>query len=295
MQSFLELVIAGLSLGGIYALLAFALSLTISTTRILNISHGVFFVWGGAIFVILSQRLELSLGLSTLLLIAFFLVAAYLFQWVIVKTLLGKSTQFLAIGSILATFGLALFMETILGHSWVTYVDPYPVFSLSLAGFPINLGGVALSGSRLIILAFVVIVVVAFHLFLHNTSLGKAARAMAQNYDGFLIIGLNPYRVAMILFSVAIVATAISGAFYILAVPLDPYQGLSLSLKSFTVVILAGVGSLPGTLIAGVILGLAEVFTSQFLGAVWAPVVSLAILFSVLLVKPTGLFGKGIY
>jgi len=261
----LELVIGGLSLGGIYALLAFAMSLTISTTRVLNVAHGVFFVWGGA------------------------------FERGIVRTLLGRSHQMLLVGSIMATFGLGLSMESALGYGWVTFVDPYPVFSSPLAMFPIRLGDVALSGSRLVILAFVVVTVMSFHLFLQKTFLGKGARAMAQNFDGFLVIGLNPYRLSMILFTLAIMATAISGAFYVLAVPLNPYEGLPLTLKSFTVVILAGVGNLPATLVAGALLGVAEVATSQFLGTVWAPAVSLAVLFLVLVVKPTGLFGKGVY
>ena len=295
MQPILELVIAGLALGGIYALLAFAMSITISTTRILNLSHGVFFVWGAAVFVMLTQYWKVPLVLAVPILLAFFIGTAFLFQWGVVRVLLGKPTHFLLIGSILATFGLALSMESVLGHAWVTFVDPFPQFSLSLAVFRVDLGGVAISGSRLVILALVLVLVLGFHFFLHRTFLGKAARAMAQSYDGFLIIGLNPYRVTTILFTVAIVATAISGAFYVLALPLDPYMGLPLTLKSFTVVILAGVGSLPGTLIAGAILGLAEVFTALLLGDIWAPVVSLAILFTVLLVRPTGLFGKGEY
>ena len=291
----LELIISGLSLGGIYALLAFAMSLTISTTRVLNVAHGVFFVWGGATFVILSQRLNLHPALAIVILAGLFLVFALLFQWGIVRTLLGRSVHLLLVGSIMATFGLALSMESMLGYSWVTFVDPYPVFSSSLAMFPVHLGAVSLSGSRLVILVFVLVTVMGFHLFLQKTFLGKGARAMAQNFDGFLVIGLNPYRLSLILFTLAIVATAISGAFYVLAVPLNPYEGLPLTLKSFTVVILAGVGNLPATLIAGGLLGIAEVVTSQFLGTVWAPAVSLAVLFLVLVFKPTGLFGKGVY
>ncbi len=291
----LELIISGLSLGGIYALLAFAMSLTISTTRVLNVAHGVFFVWGGAFFVILSQRLNLHPALSLLILTALFFGFALLFEWGIVRSLLGRSVHLLLTGSIMATFGLGLSMESALGYSWVTFVDPYPVFSSSLAMFPVTLGGVSLSGSRLVILAFVLLMVTGFHLFLQKTFLGKGARAMAQNFDGFLVIGLNPYRLSRILFTLAIVATAISGAFYVLAVPLNPYEGLPLTLKAFTVVILAGVGNLPATLVAGTVLGLAEVITSQFLGSVWAPAVSLTILFLVLVFKPTGFFGKGVY
>jgi len=291
----LELIISGLSLGGIYALLAFALSLTISTTRILNVAHGVFFVWGGAIFVVLSQHLKLNPVLSLLILTAVFFGFALAFQRAIVSPLLGRSVQLLLIGSIMATFGLALSMESALGYTWVTYVDPYPVFTSSLAMFPLTLGGVALSGSRLVILAFVLVMVIGSHLFLQKTFMGKGARAMAQNFDGFVVIGLDPYRLSRILFTLAIMATAVSGAFYVLAVPLNPYEGLPLTLKAFTVVILAGVGNLPATLVAGGVLGLAEVITSQFLGTVWAPAVSLAILFLVLVFRPTGLFGKGVY
>ena len=291
----LELVISGLSLGGIYALLAFALSLTISTTRILNVAHGVFFVWGGAFFVILSQRLKLHPAPSIVILTLFFFAFALLFQWAVVRPLLGRSVHLLLVGSIMATFGLGLSMESALGYGWVTYVDPYPVFTSSLAMFPVTVGAVSLSGSRLVILAFVLLMVTGFHLFLQKTFWGKSARAMAQNFDGCLVVGLNPYRLSLILFTLAIMATAVSGAFYVLAVPLNPYEGLPLTLKSFTVVILAGVGNLPATLVAGAVLGLAEVITSQFLGTVWAPAVSLAILFLVLVFKPTGFFGKGVY
>ena len=290
-----ELVIGGLSLGGIYTLVAFAMSLTISTTRILNVAHGVFFVWGGAVFVILSQRLGLHPVVSIAILVALFFALALLFEWSIVRPLLGRSVHLLLVGSILATFGLAQSMESALGYGWVTWVDPYPVFSSSLVMFPVSLGGVSLSGSRLVILAFVLVMVTAFHLFLQKTFMGKGARAMAQNFDGFVVIGLNPYRLSMILFALAIVATAISGAFYVLAVPLNPYEGLPLTLKAFTVVVLAGVGNLPATLVAGTVLGIAEVITSQFFGSIWAPAVSLTILFLVLVVRPTGFFGKGVY
>src|SRR2546426_12558804 len=98
----LELIISGLSLGGLYALLAFSLSLTISTTRILNVAHGVFFVWGGAFFVVCSQRLGLHPALSILLLTAFFFLFAVGFQWAIVRPLLGRSVHLLLVGSIMA-------------------------------------------------------------------------------------------------------------------------------------------------------------------------------------------------
>jgi branched-chain amino acid transport system permease protein len=114
---------------------------------------------------------------------------------------------------------------------------------------------------------------------------------MAQNLEAFLIIGLNPERIAMLMVVIAILATGLCGILYILVIPLDAYQGLPITLKALTIVILAGVGSLPGTLVAGVLLGLAEVTASYFFGAIWAPMVGFTILFVVLLFRPTGLFG----
>lgn len=122
----LELVISGLALGGIYALLAFALSLTISTTRILNVAHGVFFVWGGAFFVLFSQHLKLHPALAILILTACFFAFALVFQWGIVRPLLGRSVHLLLIGSIMATFGLGLSMESALGSSATTWPWGWP-------------------------------------------------------------------------------------------------------------------------------------------------------------------------
>src|SRR5262249_26711835 len=152
-------------------------------------------------FVAFSQRLGLGPVLSVVCLTIVFFAFALAFQWGIVRPLLGRSVHRLLVGSIMATFGLGLSMESSLGYAWVTYVDPYPVFSSSIAMLPVTLGPVALSGSRLVILAFVLVTVTGFHLFLQKTFLGKGARAMAQSFDGFLVTGLNPYRLSLILFT----------------------------------------------------------------------------------------------
>jgi branched-chain amino acid transport system permease protein len=145
-----------------------------------------------------------------------------------------------------------------------------------------------------VILLLVMLMMLGFYLFLQKTFLGRSARAMAQNIEGFLIIGLNPERTAGFIVLLAIVVSGLAGVLYILAIPLNPFEGLPLTLKALTVIILAGVESLPGILAASVLLGLAEITGSYFLGSVWAPVIGYATLFLVLLIRPTGLFGRGI-
>jgi branched-chain amino acid transport system permease protein len=288
----LQLVIAGLSLGGIYALLSFSFSLIISTTRILNVAHGVFFVWGAGVMAFFWLYLKLSPLFAFPILLLFSALLGFLFFWGVVRTLMRLGAHQLLGGSVLATFGLALAMESLLGAGWTKFVDPQPTFLLPVNLGPLTLWGATISGNRLMVLILAGLIILGFHLFLKKTFFGRGARAMAQNMEGFLIIGLNPQRVAMLITVVAILATILSGILYILVVPIDAYAGLPLTLKAITIVVLAGVGSLPGTLAAGVLLGLAEVTASYFLGAIWSPVIGFAILFLVLLIRPTGLFGR---
>ncbi len=292
MRLFFQLLIAGLSLGGIYALLSFSFSLIISTTRILNIGHGPFVVWGAGIIAILLLHLKLSPFLAFPILLALFAGLGLLFFWGIVRVLIKQGPHYLLSGSVLATFGLALAMESALGAGWTAFIDPHPTFLLPLNLAPLELWGMAVSSNRLIVLLLVGLMILGFHLLLRKTFFGRGARAMAQNLEAFLIIGLNPERIAMLMVVIATLATGLCGILYILVIPLDAYQGLPITLKALTIVILAGVGSLPGTLVAGVLLGLAEVTASYFFGAIWAPMVGFTILFVVLLFRPTGLFGR---
>ena len=290
-QILLELVLGGISLGGIYALMAFALSLALATTHILNIAHGSFMVMGAALSTLLLKHLGVPpvVGLGVLILV--FALVGWSFESVCVRPLLGRAPERILIGSILITFGFALTFEAVLGFYWAKLVDPQPTFSLSVAMPRLSLWGVSLSGTRLAILAFVCVAVLLFHLFLRKTSIGKMARAIAQDYEGALILGVNPRVVSVTIFTLGLLATAFSGLFFILATPLNPHDGLRLTLIAMTVLVIGGVGSLPGALLAGILLGIAEVFTAFIAGAVWSPVISVLVFFVVLLLRPEGLAG----
>ncbi len=292
MELIIHLIVSGLSLGGIYALLSFSFSLIISTTRILNIAHGVFFIYGAAVcsILVIHSKMHLLIAIPALLVVFIFL--ACLFYWGIVNILLKKGSHYLLSGSILATFGLALAMESIIADAWVAFINPQPTFLLPMELPPLNLGGIIIPSNRLLVILIGGLMIVCIHLIMKKTFFGKSARAMAQSMEGFLILGLNPQRVTFLMIVTAVLATSLSGILYSLVIPLEAFEGLPLTLKALTVVILAGIGSLPGTILAGVLLGMAEVIGSYFLGAVWAPVIGFAILFLVLLVRPTGLFGR---
>jgi len=290
-QTLLELVVGGISLGGIYALMSLALSLALATTNILNVAHGTFLVMGAALstFLLKDTGLPWAAGLAAL--IALCALVGWLFERVCVRPLLGRAPDRALVGSILITFGFALAFEAALGFYWAKFVDPQPTFSLPVTMPPFALFGVSLSGTRLAILAFVGVAVLLFHLFLTRTPMGKMAWAIAQDYDGALVLGINPQAVSVAIFTLGILATALSGLFFILASPLGPHDGLRLTLIAMTVIVIGGVGSLPGVLVGGVLLGLGDVFTAFLVGAVWSPVTYVLVFFVVLLLRPEGLAG----
>lgn len=290
-QILLELALGGISLGGVYALMALALSLGLATTNILNVAHGSFLVLGAALSTLFLRHLGLHPAASLIVLVLVFALIGWAFEAVCVRPLLGKPPERVLVGSILITFGFALAVEAMLAFYWAKFVDPQPTFSLPVVLPRVALAGVSLSTTRLAILAFVCAAVLLFHLFLRRTAVGKMARAIAQDYEGALILGINPRVVSMTIFTLGLLTTALSGLFFILATPLGPHDGLRLTLIALTVVVIGGVGSLPGALAGGMVLGIADVFTAFLVGAVWSPVTYVLVFFVVLLLRPEGLAG----
>lgn len=290
-QTLFELVLGGISLGGIYALMSLALSLALATTHILNVAHGGFMVIGAALSTYLLRHTGLPWAAALVVLVGLCGLAGWAFERICVRPLLGRPPARALVGSILITFGFALATEAALGFYWAKFVDPQPTFSLPVAMPRITLLGVSLSGTRLAILAFVGAAVLLFHLFLTRTPTGKMARAIAQDYEGALVLGINPRAVSVAVFTLGILATALSGLFFILASPLGPHDGVRLTLIALTVIVIGGVGSLPGVLVGGILLGLGDVFTAFLFGAVWSPVTYVLVFFVVLLLRPAGLAG----
>jgi branched-chain amino acid transport system permease protein len=288
---FFELLLGGVVLGGLYALMAFAFSVTLATTHILNVSHGVFMVLGAAFGTLLVGHLGVPLVLALVLVAAGFFLVGTLFQAVLVRPLSGRPPGEILVASILITFGLALALEALLGFYWARHIEPQPIFALTLKVPSFPLGDVVVSGPRAVVLAITAAAVGVFHLFLTRTRTGKELRAVSQNFAGALIVGVDPQRVSRQIFAIGIMAAAVAGAFYVMAIPLHPFEGIRLTLIAFTVTAVGGVGNLPGALWAGIGLGVAEVFTAFAIGSVWAPFMSLVVLFAVLLIRPAGLLG----
>lgn len=289
---FFELLLGGIVLGGLYALMAFAFSVTLATTHILNVSHGVFMVLGAAASTLLVRHLGVHLIPALVVVAAAFFVVGALFQVALARPLSGRPPGEILVASILVTFGLALALEALLGFYWARHIEPQPIFALTLRVPSIPIGDVVVSGPRAMVLLFTAAAVGLFHLFLTRTRTGKELRAVSQNVTGALIVGVDPQRISLWIFAIGIMAAAVAGAFFVMAIPLPPFEGIRLTLIAFTVTAVGGVGNLPGALWAGIALGVAEVFTAFWIGSVWSPLMSLLVLFGVLLVRPAGILGE---
>ncbi|MDQ7857330.1 MAG: branched-chain amino acid ABC transporter permease [Armatimonadota bacterium] len=291
---FLELLVGGLVVGGLYALMAFSFSLILATTHVLNVAHGVFMVLGAAASTLLVRHLGLGVVPAFGLVAAGFLLVGMIFEAVLLKPMAGRASGEVLVSSILVTFGLALALEAMLGFYWARHVEPQPIFALHPRISSFALGDVVVSGPRATVLGIVAVVVGVLHLLLTRTRIGKEARAVAQNLAGALVIGLNPRRVSRAVLTIGIAAAALSGGLFVMAIPLNPFEGLRLTMIAFTVSAAGGVGNLPGALAAGIALGLAEVFTGFWAGPIWSPMMSLLVLFAVLLLRPAAILtGQG--
>lgn len=288
----LELLTGGVVLGGLYALMAFGFSLALATTHVLNVAHGTLMVFGAALGTLLVRHVQLPFGIAACAVFATFLLVGWAFAAALLRRLVGGPPTQVLVGSILATFGAAMAGEALLGFYWARTIEPQPVFALDLGIPSFQVGDVVISGSRAVAFAFTAVAIGLLHLFLTRTRLGKEARAMSQNPVGAVVIGVEPRRVARVVIVLSVVAAALSGMVFVMAIPVTPYDGLRLTMVAFTIAVAGGVGNLPGALWAGAGLGVVEVVTAYWVGPVWSPVTYLLVMFAALLRRPAELLGR---
>jgi branched-chain amino acid transport system permease protein len=282
----IQVVIGGLLQGGMYALGAFGLSLVFGVLGILNVTHGDFLMLGG----LLCYGAYVALGLDPLVALAIvipvFFGVGCLFERFLIQPLLSKARHELLMGSILVTLGAALAIEDLVPFVWTQSFSgiPYTVPSLVI-------GGVVVPTLRLAILLGIVILTLMLHLFLRHTFAGIALRAMAENRQGAMLVGINLPRLSMLAFGIGTALVATAGVAHVMLYSITPTMGIPLTLKYLTVVVLGGLGSLLGSVFGGMVLGLSEALTSLYIGPEWAPTVAFLVLIVVLVTRPQGLFG----
>jgi branched-chain amino acid transport system permease protein len=282
----IQVLIGGFLQGGMYALGAFGLSLVFGVLGVLNVTHGDFLMLGG----LLCYGAYVALGLDPLVALAIVIPVFFglgcVFERVLIQPLLAKSPHELLIGSILVTLGAALAIEDLVPFVWTQSFSgiPYTVPSIVI-------GSVVIPTLRLAILSGILTLTLVLHIFLRHTFVGIALRAMTQNRQGAMVVGINLRRLSMLAFGIGTALVAAAGVAHVMLYSITPTMGIPLTLKYLTIVVLGGLGSLLGSVFGGMILGLSEALTSLYIGPEWAPTVAFIMLIVVLVTRPQGLFG----
>ncbi len=284
----LDVIIAGLLLGGIYALIAVGLSLQYGVARVLNISHGEFIMLGAFVTWGLYEGFGVNPLVSLVICGPIVLIIGFLLYRTLF-TRLRKSSESLAVfegRSMLAAFGLLFIIQNSALLVWGASIRGYAYLN-----FSVNFGGAVFAANRLVTLFFAVVIGLVFYLFLVHTRMGKAIRAAAQDPAAAGLMGVNISRVLALCFGFGALMAGFAGSLMSMCYTIQPTMGLEYTVVALIVVVLGGLGSIPGSFIGGFLLGLIGSIVSY-----WQPGLSLIayyVLFVVLLlVKPTGILGK---
>jgi branched-chain amino acid transport system permease protein len=285
---FLNAIIAGLLLGGFYAAVTAGISISFGMLDIVNIAHPAFIIVGSYIAYILNTTYGLDpIIVSIVVLPAFYALGAAIYQ---------VYYQFFEIRGQESLRGLAFFF----GLLFVTEVVLLLFFGVDYrsvdagyigANLPVG-GGIEIPLRLLVPCIVSLVMFAALQIFLGRTFIGRAVMAVSQDPLALRLMAVDPTRIKRIAFGISIATASMAGAFLIIIQPVIPSVGRDYIGRIFAICVLGGLGSLPGTLIAALLLGVAESLTATFYGPSWAPAVSFGILLFTLAVRPSGLLGR---
>jgi len=283
----IEAVVAGILLGSFYAAVSIGLSVAFGLLDVPHIAHPAFLVLGAYGAYLLGQHGLDPLLAGAVLTPLFFLGGVGVYR--LYHAAFERRGSDPGLRGLAFFFGVAFIVEVglILAFGVDQRMVEAPYIGKSLA-----VGGMRLPLRMLVPFAVALALTVALSLYLSRTFAGRAIKAVAQDQTALALMGADPVRVKQWAFGIATATCALAGALLIILGPVEPGLGRLYIGRTFCVAVLAGLGSLPGTLAAGLILGIAESVVLTSFGASWAPAVAFGILLLVLAVRPAGLFGR---
>ena len=283
----LNALIAGILLGGFYAAVTVGVSISFGILDIVNIAHPAFIIIGSYIAYIININLGIDpILISIIMLPAFYLLGAAVYQ--VYYELFEKYGQESLRG---LSFFFGLLFVTEVGLILVFGVD-YRYVEAWYIGPSWHFGAIDLPLRMLVPCLAALALFAALQLFLSYTFIGWAISAVAQDQLALRLMAASPTRIKRIAFGISIATTAVAGALLIIIQPVEPSIGREYIGRVFAICVLGGLGSLPGTLIGAMLLGIVESFTATCYGPSWAPAVSFGVLLLTLAFRPAGLLGR---
>ncbi len=268
----------------ILALTAIGFNLTFGISGVANFAYGAFYVMAAYGVWMLIHMAHLPYPLAVLISISLTTLAgALMYRFVIIR-IKGQT-----LSEVIATFGIGLaVLELFRYFGFVGFEYTLPVF----IDQSFMIGEAYVDAQRLVIVGFAVALIIALWLFTHFTHLGLAFRGIAQDERTSLTFGMDPDRIALMAVAFGAGFAAIAATVIVPLGSISPEEGYDVLIKALAVCIIGGLGSSGGVIIASVMIGFAERFTDSYIGSHWTMIVSLAALLLVLVIKPSGIFGK---
>ncbi|HKQ66136.1 MAG TPA: branched-chain amino acid ABC transporter permease [Methylomirabilota bacterium] len=280
-------VVAGILLGGFYAAVSLGVSLTFGLLDVVNIAHPAFVILGAYAAYVMNS----SFGLDPILTGVLFTPLFYLIGAGVYRIYYGSFERRgeESLRGLVFFFGLLFIIEVALS---LKYGVDYRMVEAAYIGKSIDLGGVGIAFRLLVPCLVGLAMTLALYLFLSRTFYGRAVMGVSQDQVALRLMGANPVRIKTIAFGLGIAAASLSGALLITISPVVPSTDRDYIGRVFAITVLGGLGSIGGTLVASIILGVAESLMATLFGPSWSLAVSFGILLLALAVRPAGLFGR---
>ncbi len=285
MELFFQQAFNGIMLGSTYAIVALGLTLVFGILHVPNFAHGNLYMLGAYVTFFLITLYNFGYWpavLGSMVVLALFGV---LVERVVFRSLRGQSH----INSFIAAIGALLFIEHMVTILWGPQAqripNPYPDH--------INVFGSSMSQQRVIVIIAAIVLIVLLQLFIKKTIVGTTIEAMAQDREGAALVGINVNRVSSLTFAISCALAAAAASLVAPIFIIEPTMGAILVMKAMVIIILGGMGSVPGAIIGGYILGLIEALGGGFISSAYKDVFAFGALVLILAIKPTGIFGKG--
>lgn len=284
---FLQQLMNGVTLGSTYSLVALGYTLIFGTLGIINMAHGEVFMIGAFIGLLLVRVAEFHLSLGIVGAAVAAAIVGLVLEFAALRPVRRHKSPMLV--TLISTIGFAMFLQN---FAQVVFGPQSQSFPAAARGSVYRLGPVVLTYVDLVIIVVAVLLMVGLNVLLSKTKLGKAMRATAEDPDTAGLLGVNTGFVVGVTIAIASALGGVAGVLVGLSFAVSPTMGLPYGLKGLAIIVLGGMGNVPGAMIGGLLLGVVEVVTVQVLSSSWREAAAFAVLFLLLAAKPTGLFGQ---
>lgn len=285
MTIFLQSLISGILIGGVYALIGIGLTIIFGVMRVINFAHGDIMMIG----MYLTYNFFSLAGVDPFASIAFTIPLMFLFGAILQKTFINRVLGALPQNQILLTIGLGLIMSNTM---MFIYTSDYKILTTSYSSSSFNIGTISISWPLAISFLITAAITLLLYWFLMKTDTGQAIRATAQDREAAQLMGINVKWMSILAFGMGAALAGTAGALISPTYYIFPQIGSTFTLKAFVITVLGGMGSIVGATIGGVIIGVAESLGAVYISSGWKDVVVFVLFLLVLLFKPAGLLGK---